>query len=677
MAQGAESVRAVAITGPAAAGKTTLLEALLFASGAVPRQGDVAAGASIGDSSPEARHRGQSVELNLAGIEFLGDRFSLVDCPGSSDFGSMADNVLPAVDLVVVVVDPQPAKAILAQPILKTLERLNIPHAIFVNKIEQARDRLDELLQALQAASGLPVVARQIPLYDGERINGFIDLALERGFIYRPGQPSARVDLTEENAAEEAEARFHMLEQLADYDDVLLEKLLSDIEPTPEEVFGDLAAELREDKIVPVFLGSALNGFGIRRLLKALRHEAPSSEAAAQRIGADGPSAYVFAVSHAGQAGKLALARVLGGGLQDGADLRLADGGHHRAGGILAINGGSTKKVPAALPGEIVAVAKIDEAVSGDLLSADGRSRPARREAKRAPLFAQGIQAKERKDDVRLAAALTKLLEEDTSLSVRRDPVTLQTLLEGQGPTHLETTMDRLKRRFGLDVVSARPTVAYRESIRKPVTQHGRHKKQSGGHGQFGDVLVEIKPGARGSGFTFSQRITGGAVPKQWIPAVEQGLKDAMERGPLGFPVVDVEAVLIDGGYHSVDSSEMSFRAAGRLAMSEGLRQCAPYLLEPIEKLVISAPSSSTPKITAAVAARRGQILGFEPKADWPNWDVIEAYMPEEHRQDFILELRGLTQGLGSFEAAFDHMAELTGRLADDVVARQSKTVKA
>ena len=269
---------------------------------------------------------------------------------------------------------------------------------------------------------------------------------------------------------------------------------------------------------------------------------------------------------------------------------------------------------------------------------------------------------------MRLSTALAKLLEEDVALSVRRDPASRQTLLEGQGEGHLTLTLDRLRRRYGLEASTSRPATAYRESIRKAVTQRGRHKKQSGGHGQFGDVLVEIRPAPRGSGFLFSQKVTGGAVPKQWIPAVEQGLREGAERGPLGFPVVDVETVLLDGSYHSVDSSELAFRQAGRIAMTEGLRGCASYLLEPIDKLTITAPSASTPKITASVSALRGQILAFAPKPGWPGWDEIEAYMPQANRRDFIIELRGLTHGLGVFESVFDHMSELGGRLVEEIV---------
>ena len=309
---------------------------------------------------------------------------------------------------------------------------------------------------------------------------------------------------------------------------------------------------------------------------------------------------------------------------------------------------------------------------TGQVLSFDGKARRAALEPHAPPPgFWQSISARDRKDDTRLSVALSKLVEEDPSLKLVQNAESQETLLGGQGEGHLQITLDRLRRRFGIETSVARPKVSYRESIRKGVTQHGRHKKQSGGHGQFGDVVLEIKPGPPGSGVAFSQRITGGVVPKQWIPAVEQGVRDAALKGPLGFPVVDVEVVLTDGSYHAVDSYEMSFRAAGRLAMSEGLKACGSYLLEPIEKLTIHAPSAFTARITAAISSRRGQILGFAPREGWAGWDDIEVYLPERERQDLIADLRGLTQGLGGYDAQFDHMQEVGGRIADDIVKRE------
>ena len=670
MERRSSTARAVALIGPPGAGKTTLLEALLFASGAVPRQGETAAGTSVGDASAEARQRGVSVELNLAGLEFLGDRFSIVDCPGASDFASAAEPVLSAVDLAIVVVDPDPGKALLAQPILTNLEALGVPHAIFVNRIDQAHGPLDPLIRALEEICSTPVVVRQLPLLEGEKVTGFIDLALERAYVYRRGKEPQRIDLPEASAPVEADARFHMLEQLADYDDALLEQLLNDETPSLDRVCNDLCTEVRQGLITPVFLGSALNGFGVERLLKALRHEAPDAAAAAARLGLDGPSAYVFGISYAGQAGKLAYARAFGAPLKEGAELTLPDGARSRAGGLMSLLGGVQKKTAACEEGEIVALAKVDAAAAGMVLSADGKPREGPVLERHAPLFAMAIAPKDRKDDVRLSTALNKLVEEDWGLTVRRD--SQQTLIEGRGEAHLNLTLDRLRRRFGLEVVHATPKVPYRETIRRTATQRGRHKKQTGGHGQFADVLIAVKPAERGIGFTFAQTITGGAVPKQWIPSVEQGVREAMERGPLGFPVVDVEVVLTDGGFHAVDSSEMAFRIAGRLAMSEALAHCEPILLEPVDQMTIEAPSAATPRITAAISGRRGQNLGFAPMIERKGWDRIEAYMPEAQCQDFIVELRGLTQGLGDFTCAFHHMDELAGRIADQVVKSQA-----
>ena len=664
----AGSVRCIALVGAAGAGKTTLLESLLFASGAIPRQGE-AGQSTTGDATPEARKRGQSVELNVAGLEFMGDRYAILDFPGSTDFLHAGDHALPAVDLAIVVADPNPTRAALLQPILKELERLGVPRAVFVNKIDQAHGPLDELLAMLAPCSATPLVARQIPLIDKEHVTGFVDLALERAFVYRPGQASELIDLPSDVAALEADARFHMLEQLADFDDTLMEELLSDLTPSRDEVFGDLVKEMNQGLITPVFFGSAQNGSGIRRLLKALRHETPDAEVAADRLGLGGPCAYAFKTSYAGQAGKLTFARLFGGDLKDGEELVSTNGEHGRAGGLFALSGVNTRKIDKAQSGDVIAIAKIDAAHPGDVLSSDGKARQAQVPIEAlAPVYALAVAPKDRKDDVKLSAAFAKLAEEDPMLKVVLDPETQETLIAGQGEAHLQVTLERLRRRYGVEVVTRKPKVSYRESIKKAVTQRGRHKKQTGGHGQFGDVVIEIRPLSRGEGFVFEQKITGGVVPKQWIPAVEQGVRDAMERGPLGFPVTDVAVTLTDGSYHSVDSSEMAFRQAGRLAMSEALAVAQPYLLEPIEKLEVVAPSASTSKITQAISARRGQILGFHPRDGWAGWDEIEACLPRQERLELIAELRGLTQGLGAFLHSYDHMAELTGRLADEVV---------
>ena len=661
--QPAGSVRALALVGPTSAGKTTLLEALLQVTGAVERR---VGGDKVGDSSPEARARGHSVELNLAGFEFMGDRYAVIDCPGSLEFCADLDAALPAIDLAVVVAEPDPAKAALLQPTLRELERLGIPHALFINKMDLVRGSLPELLAALAPVSSAPLVARQIPTWEGERVSGFIDLALERAFVYRPDQPSTQVDIPADLRDGEADARFHMLEQIADFDDELLEQLLSDVTPSRDAVFADLVREMNEGLIVPVFFGSAQNGFGVRRLLKALRHETPPAARAAARIGVE-TGAYVLKAAYSGQSGKLAYARVFGKPLADGADFMSADGERCRAGGLSQVQGGTLKKVATAALGDIAAIGKVEGASAGQILSTTGKPQTVRAAARaRRPLFAVALSARNHKDDVRLSGALGKLIEEDPGLSLTHDPEAGQMLLAGQGEGHVRLALERMKRRFGVEIDTADPKTPYRETIQKGTTVRARHKKQSGGHGQFADVTVEIQPRPRGSGFVFSQRVVGGSVPRQWIPAVEQGVRDGLAKGALGFPVTDLEVILIEGQTHSVDSSEMAFRLAGRLAIEEGLEACGSILLEPIEKLTVYSPSHSASNVTSALTARRGQILGLAPREDWRGWEQIEAYLPQSERRDLIAEIRGLTQGLGAFEADFDHMAELTGRLATE-----------
>nr|WP_295371774.1 elongation factor G [uncultured Sphingosinicella sp.] len=659
--------RLVALVGPGGAGKTSLAEALLFATGSIDRQGSVDAGNCVGDSSAEARARRGSTELNLMRFEFLGDRFAIIDCPGSVGFAADGALGIAAADVAVVVVDPDPGRALLAEPVLRQLEALGVPHLIFVNKIDQARGSIHELLQALQPMSASPLIARQIPITEGERITGFVDLALERAYHYRAGKPSERAEIPPELAETETAARYHMLEQLADHDDALLEQLLMDETPDLPTVLADLARETRENLGVPVLFGSALNGFGVRRLMKALRHEAPASSAAAERLGAKDGCAFVFKVSHGGAVGRLALARVFGGTLKEGAELKAPDGGHIRVGTLFAVQGDKTAKLPQAGVGDVVAIAKAETVRAGDWLG--GGVRP--EVELPATNYALAITTRDRKDDVRLSTALHKLVEEDPTLSWEQDEALHETRIKGVSDEHLNVTIARLKRRYGVAVDSRAPTVGYQESIRKPVTRRGRHKKQSGGHGQFGDVVIELEPLRRGEGFRFGERIHGGSVPRQYIPAVEQGVGDARLKGPLGFPVVDVAVTLTDGSYHTVDSSELAFRTAGRIAMSEALAAASPHLLEPVHKVTVFVPGYATSRVTSAVASRRGQMLGMAPREGWSRWDRIEALIPEAELQGLDAELRSLSQGLASYRAEFDHLSELNGKLAEDVVHRE------
>jgi elongation factor G len=665
MPERSAAIRNIALVGPGGAGKTSLGEALLFASGAIDRQGSVDAGTSVGDSSAEARERRGSTEINLLHFEFLGDRFALVDTPGSVGFAADGSLALATVDLAVLVIDSDGERAHLAEPVLRQLEALGIPHLIFVNKIDSARGSIRGLLEALQPMSSSPLVARQIPIREGEKITGFVDLALERAYHYRPGKPSEPAEIPPDLAEREAQDRLHMLEQLADHDDALLEALLMDETPDRATIFADIARETQENLMVPVLFGSALNGFGVRRLLKALRHDAPPAEATARRLGAEGTSAFVFKISHSGAMGRLAYARLFGGSLNEGAELRTGAGEAVRIGTLFAVQGEKTVKLAKAQAGDVLAIAKAEGVNAGEWLGVGGIVA----EATRPPSnHALAITTSDRKDDVRLSGALHKLCEEDLSLSWDQDEALHETRLRGVSDEHLKVALARLKRRFGVAVEARAPQIGYKESIRGTVTQRGRHKKQSGGHGQFGDVVLEVKPLPRGAGFVFEDRISGGVVPRQWFPAVEQGVRDALAKGPLGFPVVDVAVALVDGSYHSVDSSEIAFRTAGRIAMAAALAAASPHLLEPVHRITVLSPATATSRITSAIASRRGQMLGMATRDGWSRWDKVEALLPEAELQGLDAELRSLSQGLATYEAAFDHLSELNGKLADEVV---------
>jgi len=670
---GPRGPRCIALVGPFQSGKTTLLEAILARTGAIQRQGTVDAGTTVGDASKEARHHKMSVEITVATTTFMDDSYTFLDCPGSVEFVHDMRAVLPAIDAAVVVCEADDRKLAQLQLVMRELEDLKIPRFLFLNKIDKADTQVRESLKLLQAASRVPLLLRQIPIFKNEIITGFIDLALERAFVYREHAPSEVIALDGDVLDAEKDARFSMLETLADHDDELMEQLLADIPPPRDRVFDDLAKELRDGVVCPVLMGVATRTNGVLRLLKALRHEAPGIAATAKRLGvkANGEAvATVLKTFHTTHGGKLSIARVLSGQIGDSVTLSSPTGEAGRVAGVFKLLGQSTEKRGPAAAGETVALGKLDNAKTGDTLSSGKQPHPTVAAVKPYPgVLAIAISAKERKDDVKLGLALSKLLEEDPSLTMFQNPETHEMVVWGQGEMHLRVATERLAERFGIAIERRRPTVGYRETIRKPIQQRGRHKKQSGGHGQFGDVVLDIKPLPRNSGFTFEDKITGGVVPRNYIPSVEEGILDALKHGPLGFPVVDVAVALIDGSYHAVDSSDMAFRIAGRIGITEALPQCQPVLLEPIHMVEIACPSEASTKINAILSGRRGQILGFDTREGWDGWDMVRAMMPESEIGDLIIEVRSATAGVGSFTFKFDHMAELTGKPADQIVA--------
>jgi elongation factor G len=663
--------KCIAIVGPFASGKTSLFEALLARTGAIAKQAAAGSGSTVGDHSPEAKAHKMSVEATIATTSFMGESITFVDCPGSVEFAHEAEPVLAAADMAVVVAEADEKKLPALQLALRRLDDLGIPHVLFLNKIDKAAASVRDTLKLLQPVSRTPMLLRQIPIWKDGIATGFVDLALERAFVYRQHAESQVIPLAGDDAAREIEARYSMLERLADHDDALMEQLLTDIAPPKDEVFDDLAADLREGLVMPVFIGAAERGNGISRLLKAIRHEAPDWRVTANP---NVPAAQVIKSIHTSHAGKLSVARIFGGAISDASDMTLPDGRTERISGIYALLGMTQKKLASAAEGETVALGKLDHAETGQTLSGGKTAvKQLGVGAPPAPVMSMSALPKERKDEVKLSAALHKIADEDPSLQVHHSAQTAETILGGQGEMHLRVVLERLSGRYGIAIDTKVPLVAWRESISKSATHRARHKKQSGGHGQFGDVQLDIKPLPRGAGFEFTDTITGGVVPKNYIPSVEEGVRDFLKFGPLGFPLVDLAVNLSDGSYHTVDSSDMAFQMAAKQCLREAMPSCASVLLEPVMRVEVATPESGMAAATGILTQRRGQILGFSPREGWEGWNVIEALAPESELRGLIIELRSATAGVASYTASFDHMAELAGRMADEVIKAHGK----
>ncbi len=672
--------RCIALVGPYSCGKTSLLEAILFRAGKIGRQGRVDDGNTIGDASAEARAHGMSIEMNAASIDFLGDTFTFVDCPGSIEFSHEADSILSACDAAIVVCEADEKKTHALQLTLKKLDDLGLPRFIFVNKIDKTEMRLHDVLEFMQPASETPLVLRQVPIWEDNIATGFVDLALERAYVYREHAPSEVILMSDALKSREKDARFEMLEKLADFDDDLLEQLLSDIEPPQDKVFEDLSAELADGLITPVLFGSAENGNGIMRLLKALRHEVPHVATTNERLANDAASeagdedatALIVKTLYTAHGGKLSVARVLTGELTEGSIVHGKEGQMTRVAGLFKLHGIETSKIDCAKAGELVALARLEDIVTGETVSTGkGVTTQLHFPDVAAGVFGLSISVADRKDEVKLTGSVAKLIEEDPSLHLKHDPGTHELVLWGQGEMHLRVALERLAGKFGIDVQSAPRRIAYKESIGKGCTLRRRYKKQSGGHGQFGDVELEIKPLPRGSGFVFSDSITGGVVPKQYIPAVKNGIIEYMVKGPLGFPVIDLAVNLSDGSFHNVDSSEMAFKQAARITMTEAMPQCGPVLLEPIVAVEIHIPSEATPRVNQIVSGHRGQLLGFDTRAGWKGWETVQAHMPEAEMANLIVELRSATTGAGTFTFQHERLSRLTGKQADAVIEQR------
>ena len=633
--------RVAALIGPYGSGKSALFDAMLAAAGQPGRRGN-------------GRPATPSAEMRIAQASFLGDPWTLLDCPGSVEFAHTAACALAVTDIAVIVVEPDPARAAMAAPALRQVEDLGIPAVVFVNKLDALAGQPRELAAALQAHTARRLLLRHLPWREGDRVVGYVDLITERAWRWRDGAPSEPAPFPDALRGAEAEARAALAEALADADDALLEAIVEDRAPDAAALYRPLHAEEAAGHAIGVLLGAAEHAAGVRRLWKALRHDAPDLAETAARHGIPPgaePLAQVFRTVQAGHAGRLSHIRLWRGTVKDGGTL-----GGQRIGGLWRFPGGEPAKATEATAGEVVALGRLDGAATGDTLGGPRLPFPDPPPA----TFALAVAPEDRKDEVRLAAALARLTEEDPSLLVEHAPETGETVLHGQGEQHLRLALEKLG--AAVKLAAHRPRVPFRETIRRPVRQHARLKRQTGGHGQFADVILEVAPRPRGAGFAFVDKVVGGAIPRKFIPACGEAAEEAARKGPLGNPVVDIEVTLLDGGFHSVDSSDMAFATATRMAMQDALAKAEPVLLEPVEHVAVLVPQAFTPAAQRLLTGRRGQILGFAEATGRPGWDEVEAMVPAAELHDLILELRGQTLGLGTYRHRFDHLAESRAR---------------
>ncbi len=652
--------RNLAVVGLHHAGKTTLTEALLHHCGAIPRRGSVADGTTTTDFEPECIGHAQSTCVGFAHTACGEVDLMLIDAPGFVDFLEETKIALLAADAAVVVIDADPNRIPHTRALVDFLESRRMPHLFFINKMDRPGAAPAATLEALVAAYGIHVVAEQLPLGEGDAFSGVVDLVGSA-----PGDGSV------------AAARGKLLEALGDFDDHLLEELLEGVEPPLDEVRRDLHDEYARDQIVPVLFGSAARGIGISELIATIAGQFPSP-LDVERHDADGrpieakPGGPVVAqvcktMIHP-QSGKLSVVRIFSGTLS--IDSVLADtsrtGVQSRPGGIYRLQGRKQEPVASAGPGEIVALSRLDGVHTLDTLTSGGIHTIMPTLDLPEPVFAVAIAPRDRLDEAKLSQMLARLIDEDPALRLTRAEFTNELELCGSGEVHVAIAAERLERKFHVAVETRAPQIAYRETIANGCEAHARYKHQTGGHGQFGEVSLRIEPRERGHGVTFEEKIVGGAVPRQFFPAVEKGVREALLRGTSGYPVVDVHVTLYDGSFHAVDSSEASFRTAASMAIRDALPKCGVTLLEPIIAIEVLVPEPFASATVSQLTAKRGVVQSFGPAEDAAFYRIA-ALVPQAELAHYITELRTATQGLGSFRSRHERFDPVPPKLGEGI----------
>ncbi|MEO0370555.1 MAG: elongation factor G [Pseudomonadota bacterium] len=626
-------MRVFTVLGPSQSGKSTLIDGI---TGLEPQR---STSLTMQDAA------------KITQFSFMGEEWCAIDIAGGAENLSTAGPALAASDAAVLCVGADAEGAVLAAPYFRLIEEAGIPCFLFVNRVDVAQGRMSEVIAALQIYCRHGIALRQVPIREGGQIVGAVDLISERAWAYQEGKPSALIELPDSVVGREQEARTDLLETLADFDDALLEQLIEDQHPLTEDVYQTATTLLQQHDLVPALMGSAEHRNGMLRLMKSLRHEAPDVSVARDRLGRAGALAVACTGDHVKHLGKTLLLRAMANGVGQGRAL-----GGHSLGNITELDA----KTPMSelVPGQIALALKSDHLNVGQCFEADACSDLPDWAATHPGTYTRVITPVKDRDETRLSTALDRLVEIDTGLNVAPDPQSGHAMLRAQGPQHFRRVVAKLSDGFGVEVKEHAMPPAYRETIRRPVTHRYRHRKQSGGAGQFADVAIEVRPLARGAGERFNEVVKGGAVPRNYVPAVEAGMREALMEGPHGFPIVDVAVTLMDGKHHAVDSSDFAFRMAGKAATREAVAVTGAQLLEPIAQVRIHVPSIYAGSLVPTVSALKGQVLGFEGHPTAAGWDVFRAMLPMSALDDLAMALASAARGTGWFRAEFDHYTE-------------------
>lgn len=682
----ADAIRNIALVGHGGCGKTSLSEALLFSAGAIDRMGRVDDGTTTSDYDPDEVKRKISVNATLLPCEWKGVKINFVDTPGYADFVGDVKSALRVVEGALIVVCAVSGIEVGTETAWAFAEEYNVPRAIFVNKMERENADFYAVTEALRVRFGNRLVPVQLPIGSQDTFKGIVDLVRMKAYT-GSGKSVVEGEIPADMAEAVAKYRESLVEAAAENDDELITKYLEGEELTSEEVAKGVAAGIRAGKLVPIFCGSALSNIGTASLLDEITSSFPSpadaepqkgvnpqTKAEEERKPSDSEafSALVFKTLADPYVGKLTYFKVYSGVLKsDSHVFNSTKGIEERVGQVYFLRGKNQEATSEVHAGDIGAVAKLSETGTGDTLCDKSKAIVYPKIEFPSPVYSVAIRAKSKADEDKLGPALSKLADEDPTFEYHREMETGETIISGLGESHVEITVDRLKRKFGVSVDIDTPKIPYRETILTSAKAQGRHKKQTGGRGQFGDCWIEIEPAERGSGFEFVDQIVGGAIPRQFIPAVEKGIREAMERGILaGYPVVDIKATVYDGSFHPVDSSEMAFKMAGILAFQNAAEKASPVILEPMLNVEVTVPEEYMGDIIGDLNGKRGRILGMEPVN---GRQVIRAVVPQAEMLRYAIDLRSIARGRGTFKTEFSHYEQVPAHIAQQIIEQRKK----